>query len=377
MTTFTRTRLAFATRILPFALTVLVGCAQLDELMEGESVDYRSTVRSEPLTIPPDLTQTTQNAQYRTGGSPGTTTFSQYTEGQRPQASGAQNVLPQPSDMTVMRDGSLRWLLVDRPAEDIYPKVVDFWLTQGFTIFSQNPGAGLIETDWAENRKKIPESWLRSVLTIIDQVFDSGERERFRTRLERVNGGTEIYISHEQMVETAETESTFRWIPGKEDPNLNAAMLARLMVFLGSSEEQARARIAQSQDVTPAAPLMQTTQDATTLTLAESFDRAWRRVGIAIDAAGFSLEDRDRSAGDYYIRYLDTDTGVKREQGNFFTRLFSSSSSLTEAEQFRIHVQEQDGNSLVTVLNAQGQREDSATAQRILSVLSTQMTAQR
>jgi len=354
-------------------LAALSACAQWNELMEGESVDYRSTVRGEPLTVPPDLTQINRNAQYRTED--GATTFSQYAGGQvQTTAPGAQ-VLPQPSGMTVMRDGGLRWLSVDRSAEDIYPKVVDFWLEQGFTIFSQNPATGLIETDWAENRKKIPESWLRSVLTIIDQVFDSGERERFRTRLERVNGKTEVYISHEQMVETAVDESTFRWIPGKEDPNLNAAMLARLMVFLGSDEGEARTKIAAPQDVAPTVSLAPSVQGRqTALTLAEPFDRAWRRVGVAIDAAGFSLEDRDRSAGDYYVRYLDTDTGVKRETGNFFTRLFGSSGTSTEAEQFRIHVDDQGASSVVTVRNLQGQRDDSATAQRILSVLSEQMT---
>jgi len=355
---------------LMLALGTLSACAQLNEFMEGESVDYRSTVRSEPLAVPPDLTQANRNAQYRTAD--GTMAFSQYAGGQA--AAGAPNtqVLPQSDGMTVMRDGSLRWLSVDRPAEEIYPQVVDFWLDQGFTISTQNPAAGLVETNWAENRKKIPESWLRSVLTIVEQVFDSGERERFRTRLERVNGRTEIYVSHEQMVETAVTENTFRWLPGKEDPNLNAAMLARLMVFLGSDEQEARSRIAQPQNAMPAVPVVQAAQENTALTLAESFDRAWRRVGLAIDAAGFSLEDRDRSTGDYYIRYLDTDTGVKREEGNFFTRLFGGRSS-TEAQQFRIHVQEQGNGALVTVRDAQGQRDNSATAQRILAVLSGRM----
>jgi len=363
----------FRTTALTLALTALTGCAQFDQLMEGDSVDYRSTVRSEPLTIPPDLTQITRNAQYRLDN--GVTTFTQYAEGQHPAMSVSANpVLPQPDDMSVMRDGSLRWLSVDQPAEAIYPKVVDFWLEQGFTIFSQNPATGLIETDWAENRKKIPENWLRSVLTIIDQVFDSGERERFRTRLERINGKTEIYISHEQMVETPSSDSTFRWVPGKEDPNLNAAMLARLMVFLGSSEQQARAKIAQSQDAVATPTLLAPDQGDVALTLTESFDRAWRRVGVAIDAAGFALEDRDRSSGDYFIRYLDTDTGVKREQGNFFTRLFGSSGNSTEAEQFRIHIQEQGEHALVTVLNAQGARDTSVTAQRILSVLADQIT---
>src|SRR3546814_2246911 len=98
-----------------------------------------------------------------------------------------------------MRDGDLRGLAVNKPAEEIYPKIIDFWGEQGFTIHSQDPRAGLLETDWAETRAKIPEGWIRSALgSIIDTVFDSGERERFRTRVERVNGKTEVYISRSE-----------------------------------------------------------------------------------------------------------------------------------------------------------------------------------
>jgi len=355
------------------ALIALSGCSQINELLgDEESVDYQSATRAEPLTIPPDLTQINQSATYR--APEGVALFSQYQgQGASTAMSGANpQVLPQQRGMTVMRDGNLRWLSVDRPAEVVYPQLIDFWQAQGFTIASQNPAAGLLETDWAENRKKIPESWLRNILRIVDQVFDSGERERFRTRLERVGDKTEIYISHEQMVEkSADNEVAFRWVPGQEDPNLNAAMLARLMVFLGSDIQEARDKIAQSVDVS--APIVQAPDRQTTaLTLAESFDRAWRRVGVAIDSAGFSVEDRDRSTGDYFIRYLDTDSGVQREQGNFFTRLFRSSAT-TEAEQYRIHLTEQGASTRVIVQNAQGQHDESTTAQRILSVLSGHM----
>lgn len=355
------------------ATIAVSGCAQLDEMMGGESVDYKSTVRGEPLTIPPDLTQANRNPQFKTPE--GGTTLSQYTEGQRTHTSlvDADKVLPQQAGISVMRDGTLRWLSIDRPAQDVYPRIIDFWGEQGFTIFSQNPTTGLIETDWAENRKKIPESWLRNILKIVDQVFDSGERERFRTRLERVNGKTEVYISHEQMIETPSgDETTFRWVPGKEDPNLNAAMLARLMVFLGTDIDEARAKVTQAEQAGAAEQLVQPLDGQVALSLSEPFDRAWRRVGVAIDSAGFSLEDRDRSTGDYFIRYLDTDTGIKRDQENVFTRLFNKGSQ-AEAEQYRIHVAEQGGRSTVTVRNAQGQQDSSATAQRILSVLSTHL----
>ena len=44
---------------------------------------------------------------------------------------------------------------------------------------------------------------------------------------------------------------------------------------------------------------------------------------MALDGGGFAVDDRDRSAGDYFVRYVDTDTGEKIEQPGFFSRMFS------------------------------------------------------
>src|SRR3546814_655894 len=150
--------------------------------------------------------------------------------------------------------------------------------------------SGLMETDWAENRAKIPEGWIRSALgSIIDTVFDSGERERFRTRVERVNGKTEVYISHEQMVETPTQDgSSFKWVFGKEDPGLNAAMLARLMVFLGTDVQKAHDMVAQAEKDSEQASVTQMPDGQAALALAEPFDRAWRRVGVPIAHASFA-----------------------------------------------------------------------------------------
>jgi outer membrane protein assembly factor BamC len=357
-------------------LLVLSGCSQWNQLTgKEESVNYKSTVIGDPLSIPPDLTQANRDAHYK--APEGTATFSQYAQNEqaRKNVSASDRILPTNSDITVMRDGNIRWLVVNKPAETVYPKVVDFWGEQGFTLHSQDPRAGLMETDWAENRAKIPEGWIRSALgSIIDQVFDSGERERFRTRLERVNGKTEIYMSHEQMVETPTSDgATFKWVFGKEDPGLNAAMLARLMVFLGTDVQTAQTAVAQAEKDS-SAPQVKAVAGQSALTLTEPFDRAWRRVGVAIDSAGFSVDDRDRSAGDYFVRYLDPDTGEKIEQRNFIGRLFGSKNTAA-ATPFRIHVAEQGSGSVVTVLDQNGKPNNSATAQRIITVLSNHLTA--
>jgi outer membrane protein assembly factor BamC len=365
----------FSALTLGVGVVLLSGCSQLNQIMGTEdSVKYRSTVAGDPLSIPPDLTQANQDARYR--APEGTTTFSQYAAAQQDRGSstGVQNILPSVDDVNVVRDGEMRWLVVNRPAEQVYPQIIEFWGEQGFTIQTQDPKAGMIVTDWAENRAKIPEGWIKTALgAIFDQVFDSGERERFRTRIERVNGKTEVYISHQQMVETGTADNSgWKWVAGKEDPNLNAAMLARLMVFLGTDIQTAQAKVTAAQKQ-PGSPVIEpAVSGQAVLALAEPFDRAWRRVGVAIDSAGFYVEDRDRSAGDYYVRYLDTDTGQKIEQPNVFQRMFGGKGT-SEPRTFRIRVADQGSSSVVTVLDANGQPDNSDTAKRIINVLSSNM----
>jgi outer membrane protein assembly factor BamC len=369
-----RTTQRYAGAALLVGLLGLAGCSTINQALDlEESVDYKSTVKGDPLSIPPDLTQANNNARYR--APEGSTSYNQYAQNQQAAATapGSERVLPNLPGVEVRRDGDLRWLVVDKSPDVIFQKVVDFWGDEGFTVASQDPLAGIIQTDWAENRAKIPQDWIRSALgSLIDTVYDSGERDRFRTRMERVNGKTEVYISHQHMVETPTQDgTTFKWVFGKEDPNLNAAMLARLMVYLGTDTQRARTLI-ENAEAAPNALEVEQVADQALLTLNEPFDRAWRRVGVAIDSAGFSVEDRDRSAGDYYIRYLDVDTGEKIEQQNFIGRLFGSKNT-AEAATYRINVSQQGGDSLVRVLDQSGQAQSDPTARRIITVLKTNM----
>lgn len=362
------------------ALTLLAGCSEVNQLLGNEeSIDYKSAVnqRGEPLSIPPDLTQAANDPRYRAPAS-GSTTYSQFQQQGQQVASEPKNtnVLPSRTDMHVERDGDLRWLVVDRAPEDVFPRIVDFWTESGFTIQTNNPTAGLIETDWAENRAKIPESWLRQALgAVLETAWDSGEREKFRTRIERVNGHTEIYVSHRQMLEkrVGADGMQVQWQNGKEDPGLNAAMLARMMVYLGKDVDSAR-KLVQQAEVAPQKPAVQEDVRAqgAMLVVNETYDRAWRRVGVALDSGGFAVDDRDRSAGDYFVRYVDTDTGQKMEEPGFFSRLFSGDKK-AQAAQYRIHLVARGDQTEVTVLDANGGRDGSATAQRLLSVLKDKM----
>lgn len=360
------------TSLMLAGLLTLSACSTLGEMTgQTDSVEYKSTVAGDPLSIPPDLTQANKNTHYV--APEGVARLSDYNKASQSAQSvnPADRVLPKANGIEVMRDGTLRWLVVSDAAENLYPKIIEFWGEQGFTIHSQNAQAGLIETDWAENRAKIPEGWLRSALgSVLDQVFDSGERDRFTTRLERVNGKTEVYISHQHMEETPTGDGTaFKWVFGKEDPGLNAAMLARLMVYLGTDQQQAAQQVKAAEAGPTETSVAQLAQDQTSLTVAEPFDRAWRRVGVAIDSARFTVEDRNREQGDYYIRYLDTDSGEKIEQQTVFGRMFGTRNS-AEPLKLRIHLAQQGGGTQVSVRDEAGQPLTDATAKRILTVLS-------
>lgn len=357
----------------------VAGCTLNEVLPESRKIEYKSAGKVPTLEVPPDLSQLNRDDRYLVpdDGGKGSATFSAYSAERRPEAQAGQSVvLPQVDKVRVERSGSQRWLVVATPADKLWDPVKEFWQETGFIVNVERPEAGVMETDWAENRAKIPESWLRQALgSVLEQAWDSGEREKFRTRVERVNGHTEIYVSHRQMLEkrVGSDGSQVQWQNGKEDPGLNAAMLARMLVFLGTDVDNAR-KLVQQAEAAPQKPAVQ--QDVRAqgaqLVVDESFDRAWRRVGVALDSGGFAVEDRDRSAGDYFVRYVDTDTGEKNEQPGFFSRMFSGDKK-AQAPQYRIHVAGSGNQTNVTVLDANGQRDSSATAQRLLSVLKDKM----
>jgi outer membrane protein assembly factor BamC len=359
------------------AVLALNGCASVRNMLSGDdSVDYKSVVRTDPLSIPPDMTQAASDPRFRAPDS-GTTTFSQFQQtGQvspAAKASTAQSaVLPTRSDMRVMRDGDLRWLSVDMPADRVFSAAADFWTETGFTLDVTDPKAGLLVTNWAENRANIPDSWIRQLIgKAIPGAWDSGTRDKFRTRIERNGNRTEIYITHQHMTEEARGQASggaaaeIRWTIGKEDPGLNAAMLARMMVFLGADADGARKKVAQAN----AAPQgSQVTMAPGALIINETFDRAWRRVGVALDSGGFAVDDRDRSTGEFYVRYVDVDTGIKREDPHFFARMFGAKNP-GKAPTYRIRLTTKGTQTEVVVLDEKGVRDTSATAQRLLGVL--------
>ena len=368
----------------------LVGCNSLSNLMpESKKVDYKSAGKLAPLEIPPDLTRPGADDRYAVPdvNTRSTATFSEYNRERAGQqrAVVSSGVLPTQDNARVEREGNQRWLVVKGRPDQIWPVVKDFWQETGFIVNLEVPEAGVMETDWAENRARISDPGLiRGILgKVLDSVYSTSERDKFRTRLERGTDqeSTEIYISHRGMEEvyTTPDRDQTKWQPRPPDPELEAEMLRRLMTRFGVKEASAKAQIATATDTTPSRATLRKAGDGQgTLALNEQFDRAWRRVGLALDRVGFTVEDRDRSKGLYFVRYIDPQIDNKQPENKqgWLSRLKfwgSSDTAKIKTEQYRIQVKDVEPGAQINVLNKDGVQENSETTRRILALLYEQL----
>ncbi|MGB7479852.1 MAG: outer membrane protein assembly factor BamC [Burkholderiaceae bacterium] len=365
------------------ALLGLAGCSSLNSLMEPGRIDYKSAGKAPTLEVPPDLTQLQRENRYAIPeANRGVATASGFNLQQGARNSNTAAVAPKGTpDMRIERDGSQRWLVVKQSPETLWPELKDFWQDLGFLISLDSPQTGVMETDWAENRAKIPQDIIRSTLgKALDSLYSTGERDKFRTRLERgPDGTTEIYISHRgaQEVLVGQDKETTVWTPRPADPELEAEFLARLMTRLGAENARAQAQVANAPPQQQRAKLVKG-GDGSYIQVDESFDRAWRRVGLALDRVGFTVVDRDRSQGLYFVRYVDQgeDAKTKANDKGLLARWFSFGSSKDKeksAQRYRVAVQAATMGSRVSVLNDQGQQEKSPTGDKILALLNDQL----
>ncbi|MDH0202339.1 outer membrane protein assembly factor BamC [Comamonas aquatica] len=343
-------------------------------VIEEGKIDYKSAKKGSTLEVPPDLTQLTKDTRYT--ASPDRSVSAVALQAGQAQVPTVERAAPlQVGDVEIMRDGDKRWLVVNRPVDQLWEPTREFWLDHGFNLAQEKSDLGIIETEWAENRAKLPQDIIRSTLgKVFDSLYSTSERDRFRTRLERrADGKTEIYITHrgmEEVYSNTNKDSTI-WQPRPADPELETEFLRRLMIKLGTSEEQSRALVASNKAVAAqptAAAQIATVNGLPALQLSEPFDRAWRRVGVALDRTGFTVEDRDRSKGLYFVRYVPPSADSTEKKKGWFSGWFSSKPE-NKPGQYQIAVRTAGEKTQVTVLDAKGQPETTQAAQRIVRVI--------
>jgi outer membrane protein assembly factor BamC len=407
---------------------LLNGCENIPFVEQVTAPDYKATGRSRPLEVPPDLTSATTNDAYAI---PGSTSYSEFKSGQV-QDNGQPKILPNPEGMKIVKAGAQRWLVVNAPAEKIWPLIRDFWLDMGFAVKKENPETGVMETEWIKQEDlKVEDK--KGALDRFDAWLDSlasgtANRKKFRTRLDRglQEGTTEIYMTH-RSVDAAPDDGKERVrtpygvvdngyrneaktqpeVKGdSKDDELDAELLRRLMVKLGVADKRAKEIIAAPVSQ-KRAEIKKEADGSTSLEIQDPFDRAWRRVGLALDIIGFVIEDKDRSNGIYFVKYadVDIDDSPKKKKGVIDSLMFwsdddkkdkqtkdtsqtkekplserlkfwggSEKEKTNPEKQYRIKILSIDnGGSQVIIEYQDGKKNNSSTANRIISLLYDQL----
>ncbi len=348
----------------------------------------------QPLEVPPELTAPTMDDRYSIPDPRSQTSYSDYSKQVGPQGTKvpvAHPVLPDIKDARMDREGDQRWLVVKGEPDKVWPVVRQFWIDNGFALSRESPEVGIMETEWHEDRSKIPQDFVRRTIgRVMEGVYSTARRDKFRTRLEKgaQPGTTEVFVSNRAMEEvyTNQNQDTTKWQPLPADRELEAEMLSGIMVKLGGEETKVATAAAKAPAGRPVAAAQAAAPEARNavlensgagpLVLNDGFDRAWRRVGLALDRVGFTVEDRDRSKGIFFVRYIDPDAEANANQkGGIFDKLaFWRSTPKAAQPQYRILVSDAGASmSQVQVQDSKGQPEASSTGKKILGLLYEQL----
>lgn len=350
-------------------VALLSACSVLQE----DKIDYKSAAKAPTLEVPPDLTQLRRDSRFAIESTSATASGFQSAGNRVVDAGTAANALGKAS---LERQGNQRWLVVNMPADRVWEPLREFWTSNGFVLVTDSPDIGIMETEWAENRAKLPQDFIRKTLgRVLDSLYSTGERDKFRTRVERTAQGVEIYVTHRGLVEEfadAQKDRTL-WQPRPSDPELEIEFLRRLMVQLGTAPDAAQ--IAATTAIAPGAALgaqLSQVDGQAVIVLNDSLDRAWRRTGLALDRSGFTVEESDRAAGVYFVRYVARET--PNEPG-FLGRLLGTGKTKTpELKQYRIGLTSgAAGQITLRVLNADGQPAPLASSETILKLIAPEL----
>jgi outer membrane protein assembly factor BamC len=367
--------------------TLAAGCSWFG----GNKNEYKgaSARAVQPLEVPPELSRPTMDDRYAIPDAKTQTTYSAYTQrGNAPSVPGApdaRTVLPKIEGARLERAGDQRWLVVKGEPASVWPVARDFWLENGYTLVKEEPNVGILETEWYEDKSKIPQDIVRrTVGKVAPNLWSTPRRDKFRTRLEKGSeyGTTEVFVSNRQVEEILADANADRtvWQSRPADRDAEAEMLQKMLVKIGTAQAVAATQVASAKAGAAAPDTRNAALQGNQLTVNDSFDRAWRRVGLALDRIGFTVEDRDRSKGVFFVRYIDPEKDSmaprKSDEKGFFDKLkfWKTDTNPSKLPQYRIHVADAGASmSQVVVQDGQGGADQSNTGKKILTLLYEQL----
>lgn len=316
--------------------TSLAACATKKQTLP--KLDYQSQNKKiVHLEVPPDLTSPGQGERYQLPAATlanGAVRASDLNKPRPSQSTDSAQVLTQVNSIHMHRDGTMRWLSIsNKQAGELWPLLKAFWQEQGFTIDHEEPSIGLMQTGWAENRAKLPSDAIRGLFEKVGLggIYSSGERDMFTIRLERdPQGGTDVFFSQKGMKEvyTSKNGDSTAWQPRPNEPELEAAFLARFMQYLGADEQQVKQEVTQQQQQQNISTLAKLENNQIKLT--GSQQRNWRRISQALDRIGLNVLGENTSQHAFLVEIAPADGAAPVKKPGLFSRLFGRHKNQTD-----------------------------------------------
>jgi outer membrane protein assembly factor BamC len=334
---------------------VLAGCSS-----GGRDADVRT---SDPLIVPPDLSSE-RIGEVPALGRQRSATFSEFARGEG--RDGAA-VLPEPPGMQVQRSGQTRWLRIDARPEEVWVWLNDFAEEFNIPVIRSSESLGVIESDWMPR----PLGLSGGVFMPLELEADAPVLEQYTFRLDSGDRAdrTLVFVAHRRAM-----SDNGDWTPRDGDRGREAEALRTFMVHLGINEVMAARDIAAAQEEDAFSRIMRDSDDRLTLVIAESFLQGWRRVGLAIDRAGFTVEDRDRSERLYLVRY-DPSAEADRSGRSFFSRLafWRTREAQLEPGNYAIRLGSDGGSTTVWITDEDGDAVDEGLSEQLLVLIQEQL----
>ncbi|MCC5809189.1 MAG: outer membrane protein assembly factor BamC [Ectothiorhodospiraceae bacterium] len=315
------------------------------------------------LIVPPDLSEERIGQVPELRRQPGTS-LTELAAGQ----DGRQDspLLTEPPGMRVRRSGETRWLEVSAQPEQVWTWLNSFMADSGIPVLRESESLGVVETEWLAR----PIGLSGGVFMPVSADEEAPVREQYVFRLEPggQRGRTAVYVAHRQAV-----ADNGGWVPQRADRGRESEALRTFMTYVGVREAEATRQLA-------TAPQDEFTRFETlddgqlTLLVAEPFLQGWRRVGLALDRAGFTVEDRDRSSGRYLVRY-DPAAEAERQRRGFFSRLafWRDREEELEPGTYAYLVRSDAGSTRVAIATEEGDEVSDALAERLLTLVEEQL----
>jgi outer membrane protein assembly factor BamC len=341
---------------------LVVSCSSTDD-----RAVYEHVAEEKPLTVPPDMVLPQQNTALRVPEiAPQSTTYKIYSQQKTDKGSDESLLKSQTSGIQLVRDGAIRWLVIDAEPKDIWKKVIHFLEATGFKIVVRKPKLGIVETNWQENKATSPTNWLSKIF------YSAKFYDKYRVRLERNNDNTKtlMFLTHQGAkkgeAENDDVKVDIVLVPRDSEPELEFEMLQNFLIYLGNDESTIK-KVLKTEDIQKRTKLITSDDKTTVLIVKEIFPRTWRRTGLALDRLGFTVEDKNRSAGIYYINVSNTFIETEKKEDGFFAGLFSKEQAVIS--QYLISLEDKQGEIHIKVLTRQGDENKSPLQKRILEKL--------